>query len=204
MKNNKLILLLILISFLGINTSQAQDKFEVGFKLCFQTPKYWTGSFLDIATPKDGKARPAFGIYTKYHLSKNFFAEYDLDLSFEGGGFEKRFTKSTFWKNSLFVGVSTSTLKKNSVNFKLGYGHSILLSAKMKDEYTGEKEDVRKYLKSYSSFPIGFGYTRRINEDTTLGANFYLQMLAGPHNAQDNLPIAQTLQRLELTLSKYF
>lgn len=200
MKSIKFLFFMFLLLSLG--SVSAQDKMEIGAKVCLQTPKFWNGSFLDISTGKDSRIRPAFGVYTKYHFSKVLFAEYDLDLSWEGGGFDKRRTDLAFLKNTFFVGVSTNIRKPNSFNFKLGYSYNVLLTAKMDDRYTNQKSDVYRYFKTSStSFPFSIGYVRKIN-DYTVGLNTYFQLIASPLSSQEHMSFAQTLQRFELKVSK--
>ena len=203
MKGIKLII--IVIGVISFTTSlEAQEKFEIGAKICLQTPKFWNGSFMDVTTARFRRYRPAFGVYTKYHLNKVFFAEYDLDFSWEGGGFDKRRTNLTFVKNTLFIGVSTNVYKANSFNFKIGAAQNTLLSAKMDDRFNDTKSNVSQYFNTSSlSFPFSVGYVRKINESYTIGLNTYFQILSGPLSTQKHIGYTQTLQRLEIKVSKF-
>ena len=192
------------VLLLIINFCKAQSKLEAGIKIGIQSSKFWTGSFLDITTSKYKRVSPSFDIYSKYHLNKNFFIEYDLGLSFEGGGFEKRKTKLSVLKNSIFIGASTSTLKKNSFNLKIGYNLNALLKSEMVDSYTGTTTDVSNYLNNtYNSFPIGLGYSRKVNESLRIGFNALFQMFASPINPEEHFTYAQTFSRFDITVSKF-
>jgi len=196
-----LILMFIVFTYNGI---VAQKKIEVGTKISLQIPKFVNGGIFDITTSKYTRVRPAFGIYTKYHFHKNFFLEYDLGLSWEGGGYEKRETNLTFLKNSLFIGVSSSTYKTNSFNFKLGFNHNLLLSATMKDEFYDAETDVSEYFKrSSNSIPFAFGYVRKIGEGYAIKANAHFQLFASPLSELKHISFTQKLARLELGISKY-
>ncbi len=187
-----------------VSAASAQTAFEAGVKVGFQKPKFWTGSFLDVTTSKDTWVRPFIGGYGKFHMNENLFVEYDLDISWEGGGFEKRRTNLTVLKNTFFLGASTNSQRANSVNFKIGFGLNNLLSAEFNDEYTGTKSDVKPYFKKISnSIPFSLGYSRRLKNDYRIGTNVYFQLLSGPLSTQKHIPIAQTFQRTEITISKY-
>jgi len=203
MIKSKFILLLFL--FFGFtNLASAQDKLEVGGKIGIQEARFINGGFSDISTKKHHRIRPAFGVFTRYHLGKNFFAEYDMELSFEGGGFKKRKTNLTTFKNTLFLGVSSSRYKKNSFNFKLGFNYNVLLSAKMKDKNLDRNTDVSTYFKTTSTqLPVSIGYVRKINEEITFGVNTYLQFLYKDLSTQNHASYSQTLYRLEFKIAKF-
>jgi hypothetical protein len=189
------------------NSITARNHFEVSIKYSLQRPFYSVTNPIDIvAFSHETRYRSRLGIGCRYYVFENWFSEFNLAYSQEGGGFKNQFTNTNYLKNGMNIGFSTAQNRRIVFDIYTGFDLGMLLCSKLKNQFTDESENVKNYHKRFSvSFPVlGAGFKTEIYENTFLSAQTYFSMTNYRVSTEENTTVSQVIfPAFQISLSRF-
>lgn len=202
----------IVILMLYLENSYAQDaksikgKIEVKVMVSIQNPRYASSFRSLFADYVYGKARyrTGLGVGLRYYLTNQWYSEYRLAYSPEGGGYQQQHTNLNILKNTVLFGHSAKHTYRLMFDFYTGIDVNTLLTARFKAAGTTKTESVAEFYKRVSfSLPVGIGFKSKITQDVWLSLQAYGSLSLDPVTTQSYAKTSQVLlPGVNLSVSK--